>query len=72
MLKAKELRALPLEELYERLQQLLKQHYEHRVQSTIKELQNTALLRLERRDIARLKMVIAEKERQAKAQAPVQ
>jgi len=69
MLKAKELRGLPLEELYERLNELLKQHYEHRVQSTIKELQNTALLRQEKRDIARLKMVIAEKERAARAQA---
>ncbi len=68
MLKAKELRALPLEELEERLANLLKQHYEHRVQATIKELQNTALLRLERHDIARLKMVIAEKKRQAQAQ----
>lgn len=68
MLKAKELRALPLEELQERLEQLLKQHYEHRVQATIKELQNTALLRAERRDIARLKMVIAEKQREAKHQ----
>ncbi len=67
MLKAKELRALPIEELQERLAQLMKQHYEHRVQATIKELQNTALLRQERRDIARLKMVIGEKMREAKA-----
>jgi len=65
MLKANELRALPIEELRERLDTLLKQHYEHRVQATIKELQNTALLRIERRDIARLKMVIAEKLHQA-------
>jgi large subunit ribosomal protein L29 len=69
MLKANELRALPIEELRERLDTLLKQHYEHRVQATIKELQNTALLRIERRDIARLKMVIAEKLRQAEQQS---
>jgi len=68
MLKAKELRALPLEELQERLNTLLKKHYEHRVQATIKELQNTALLQSERRDIARLKMVIAEKLREAQKQ----
>ncbi|AXA35172.1 MAG: 50S ribosomal protein L29 [Candidatus Hydrogenedentota bacterium] len=67
MLKSKELRALSLDELKEKLDQLLKLHYEHRVQATLKELQNTSLLRLERRDIARLKQVIAEKMREANA-----
>jgi large subunit ribosomal protein L29 len=68
-MKSSELRAMSLQELEERLDEMLKKHYEHRVQATIKELQNMSSLRTERRDIARIKQAIAEKQGAAKAEA---
>lgn len=64
-MKSKELRALPLEDLEGKLEETIKNLYQLRVKSTLKELDNTAQIRAERRNIARLKQVIAEKRKGA-------
>jgi ribosomal protein L29 len=43
--------------------------FEMRVRATTKELENTSMLRSSRRDLARIKMVMAEKRRDAGAGA---
>jgi large subunit ribosomal protein L29 len=68
-MNAKDLRALTLTELQERLDTAQKEMYEMRVRATTKELENTSLLRSSRRDLARIKMVMAEKRRDAGAGA---
>lgn len=66
-MKSKEIRALSLQELEDKLAEAVRDLYELRVRNTTKELENTAKLRLQKRDIARLKQAIDEK----RAVAPV-
>ncbi|MCX7718510.1 MAG: 50S ribosomal protein L29 [Candidatus Sumerlaeaceae bacterium] len=67
MMRSKELRALGLQELQEKLAEAVREHYELRVRNTTKELENTSKLRLQRRYIARLKQAIDEKRAAAPA-----
>ena len=67
-MKTSELKGLTLPELQERLEQASRSLYQHRVGATTKELENTGLIRQTKRDIARIKQVIAEKERAEAAQ----
>ena len=60
-MKSSDLRALPPEELDEKLAQALAQAFKLRVDNTSKDLKDTALIRKTRRDIARIKQTIAEK-----------
>ncbi len=60
-MKSKDMRALPLEDLQGKLDETVKNLYHLRVKATLKELSNTAQLRQERKDVARLKQAIAEK-----------
>jgi large subunit ribosomal protein L29 len=66
-MKSKELRAMALHDLEEKLAEAVRDHYELRVRNTTKELENTAKLRQQRRDIARIKQAIAEKRAAAAA-----
>ncbi len=68
-MKSNELRPLSLQELQERLEQTTKNLYQLRVHAVLKELQDTSKIRAERRTVARLKHVIAEKQRAAAEQA---
>lgn len=61
-MKSNELRALSVEELAEKLADAQKRGYELRVSNTTKELKNTSEIRSNRRDLARIKQVIAEKQ----------
>ncbi len=60
-MKSCDLRALPLEELDEKMAASMAQAFKLRVDNTSKDLKNTALIRKTRRDIARIKQTIAEK-----------
>ena len=68
-MKSSELRALTAQELEERLEQTSRNLYQLRVRATFKELENTAEIRAERRNVARMKQMLAEKQRQSAAQA---
>ncbi|MBX7246520.1 MAG: 50S ribosomal protein L29 [Candidatus Sumerlaeaceae bacterium] len=68
-LKANELKGLTLEELVEREEKTLRGLYELRVKNTTKDLTNTATLRAERRDLARIKQAIGDKKRAPKSAA---
>jgi large subunit ribosomal protein L29 len=65
--KSSELKALSLQELQEKLDHTRRSLYELRVRSTVKELENTSDIRRERRNIARIKQALADKQRQPKA-----
>ncbi|MCX7946773.1 MAG: 50S ribosomal protein L29 [Hydrogenophilus sp.] len=60
-MKASELRAKSVEELKAELLALRKAQFSLRVQQTTNQLSNTAVIRATRRDIARVKTVLAEK-----------
>ncbi len=60
-MKSREYRNLSLQELQERLDQSRKGLYDLRVRATTKELENVSSVRMERRNIARIKQAIAEK-----------
>jgi ribosomal protein L29 len=64
--RSSELRNLSLIELQERLDQTVRNLYLLRVRATTKELENHSQIRAERRNIARIKQVIAGKQRQEK------
>jgi large subunit ribosomal protein L29 len=66
-LKSSELRGLSVQELNERLEQTTKNLYQMRVRATTKEQENTAAIRDERRNVARIKQAIAEKQQEASA-----
>lgn len=68
-MKSSELKTLTVQELQERLEQTSRNLYQLRVRATFKELENTAEIRAERHNIARIKQTLAEKQRQAAAQA---
>ena len=64
-MKAKELKTKSVAELNEELTSLLKAHFGLRMQKATQQLTNISQLGKVKRDIARVKTVIAEKGRQA-------
>ena len=60
-MNVKELRAKSETELKQELQELLKTHFKLRMQKATQQLQNTASLRQTRRDIARVRTILAQK-----------
>lgn len=64
-MKASELRAKDVAALEQEVKDLLKAHFGLRMQKGTQQLGNTASLRLTRRDIARAKTILAEKQRAA-------
>jgi large subunit ribosomal protein L29 len=60
-MEAKELRAKDVAALNKELQDLLKAHFSLRMQKATQQLQNTTQLRNVRRDIARVRTVLAQK-----------
>ncbi|WP_428421875.1 50S ribosomal protein L29 [Methylibium sp.] len=64
-MKASELRAKDVVALEQEVKDLLKAHFGLRMQKGTQQLNNTASLRLTRRDIARAKTVLAEKKKGA-------
>jgi large subunit ribosomal protein L29 len=61
--KSNELKGLSIQELEERLEDTIKSLYHLRMKATYKDLKNVADIRNQRRNIARIKHVIAEKQR---------
>ena len=64
-MKAKELRELTPEELRQRVKDLQEKSFNMKLQLSINQLPNTAELGQVRRDIARIKTVLREKEQAA-------
>ena len=64
-MKASELRTRTADELRDQLAQLKKEQFNLRFQKATGQLENTARVRQVRRDIARIKTVLAEKARGA-------
>lgn len=60
-MKAKDLRAMDEAALNKELNDLLNTHFKLRVQKATQQLQNTNQLRATRRDIARVRTVLAQK-----------
>lgn len=60
-MKAKELRAMNQVALTKELNELQTAHFKLRVQKATQQLQNSNLLRTTRRDIARVRTVLAQK-----------
>lgn len=66
-MKASELRAKDVAALEKEVSDLLKAHFNLRMQKATQQLGNTAQLGNTKRDIARAKTILAEKKRQAGA-----
>ncbi len=66
-MKASEIRALSTEEIRARLNAAYEEYYRLRVNFRIGQLKNTARLREARKDIARLKTILRERELQGEA-----
>ena len=64
-MKASELRDKSVEELQAQLRDLYKDQFNNRMQSATGQLGQIHLLKAVRRDIARIKTIIAEKQKQA-------
>ena len=64
-MKANELRDKSVEELQAQLRDLYKDQFNNRMQSATGQLGQVHLLKSVRRDIARVKTIIAEKQKQA-------
>lgn len=64
-MKASELRDKSVEELQAQLRDLYKDQFNNRMQSVTGQLGQVHLLKAVRRDIARVKTIIAEKQKQA-------
>ena len=64
-MKANELRDKSVEELQTELRDLYKDQFNNRMQSATGQLGQVHLLKAVRRDIARVKTIIAEKQKQA-------
>lgn len=62
-MKAKELRDLPLDELKTKVGELEKELFNLRMRHTTAQLENPLKLRGAKKDVARAKTIIAEKER---------
>jgi len=60
-MEAKQLRAKDVAALKKELQDLLRAHFSLRMQKATQQLTNTAQLRIVRRDIARVRTVLAQK-----------
>lgn len=60
-MKAKDLRAMDEAALNKELNELLNTHFKLRVQKATQQLQNTNQLRTTRRDIARVRTILAQK-----------
>ena len=60
-MKAKELRAMDEAALNKELNELLNTHFKLRVQKATKQLQNSNQLRTTRREIARVRTILAQK-----------
>ena len=65
VMKANELRDKSVEELQAQLRDLYKDQFNNRMQSATGQLGQVHLLKAVRRDIARVKTIIAEKQKQA-------
>jgi large subunit ribosomal protein L29 len=66
-MKAAELRQKDVAALQNEVKELQKAHFGLRMQKATQQLNNTATLRLTRRDIARAKTILAQKQAEAKA-----
>jgi large subunit ribosomal protein L29 len=64
-MKASELRAKSVDELNQELTELLRAQFRLRIQKATQQLSNSSQLGKTRRDIARVRMVLDEKGRQA-------
>ena len=64
-MKSNELRDKSVEELHAQLRDLYKDQFNNRMQSVTGQLGQVHLLKAVRRDIARVKTIIAEKQKQA-------
>jgi large subunit ribosomal protein L29 len=63
--KTSELKALGIDELQEKLDQQVKSLYQLRLRATTKELERPSDIRATRRDIARIKQAMGDKQRDA-------
>ena len=63
MLKIQDLRAMTIDELAGKLLELKKEQFNLRVQQSTGQLQNTAVIRNVRRDIAKINTLIAERKK---------
>lgn len=68
-MKSSELKALGLDELQEKLDEKIKSLYQLRLRATTKELEKPSDIKASRRDIARIKQAIGDKQREARAAA---
>ena len=66
--KAADLRAKDAAGLEKEISELLKSHFNLRMQRATQQLNNTATLRTARRDIARARTILAQKKKQGAAQ----
>ena len=67
-MKVKELRALPIEELTNRRNELKEEHMRLRFSNVIKQLGDVTQIRKTRKEIARINTLITEKQREAAEQ----
>jgi len=67
-LKAKDLLGNDVEELKSTIRKLEEDLFKHKMKKVVNQLENTMLVRNVRRDIARVKTVLSQKQRQAAAQ----
>ena len=63
MLKVKDLRAMTIDELNAKLLEKKKEQFNLRIQQSTGQLQNTAVLRSIRREIAKINTLIAERKK---------
>jgi large subunit ribosomal protein L29 len=69
-MKAAELRQKDVAALQSEVKELQKAHFGLRMQKATQQLNNTATLRVTRRDIARAKTILAQKQAQEPAKTP--
>ena len=69
-MKASELRAKDAAGLEKEVSDLLKAHFGLRMQKATQQLTNTGTLRVTRRDIARAKTILAQKQAEERAKSP--
>ncbi|HIL87556.1 MAG TPA: 50S ribosomal protein L29 [Deltaproteobacteria bacterium] len=67
-MKVKGLRALPIEELVNRRNELKEEHMRLRFSNVIKQLGDVTMIRKTRKEIARINTLITEKQREAAAE----
>ena len=69
-MKASELRTKDVAALEKEVSDLLKAHFGLRMQKATQQLTNTGTLRVTRRDIARAKTILAQKQAEERAKSP--